>query len=196
MTKTLQLCGVRFSGDIPNYQRSLVKFGINPHIHVSTLVHEERSQGSQGGSPGERRKSLGSMSAKHKVVNKLGESEAEMAASVKRTYSVERFNQLEQQYKGKYDAIPFYNRSEYSVVDLDVSDFDVIVRDEVVVDIFSEEIKIASCSFHTAFVDNCYLELDKAQMDILCEDNSNHLCNADTKIALLFAPTVDQPSLM
>jgi hypothetical protein len=194
LNKTLQLCGVRFSGDIPNYQKSLVKFGINPHIHVSSFVHEGRSHG--GSSPDrDRRESSTSLSPRHKVVSEMGGSDAEMAASIKRSYSVTRFNQLEEQYRGDMSAIPFYNRSEYSAVDLDVSDFHVLVRDEVTVDIFSEEIKIASCTFHTAFVDNSYLEFDKAVLDIMCEDSNNHFCSPNTKIALLFAPTVDQPSL-
>ena len=192
--KTLQLCGVRFTGDIPNYQRSLIKYGFNPHIHVNTIVHEvRRSSLAEDVSSKIRNSKIDAISAKHKVVSKLGEGSEEMAASVKRTYTVERFDQLEQQYQGKYEAIPFYNRSEYATVAVDVSDFDIIVRDEVVVDVYSEEIKIASLSFHTAFVDNCYLEFDKPYIDILCEDVSHHLCNSETKIALLFAPTVDRP---
>ena len=129
------------------------------------------------------------------MVRKLGERDTAMEDSNKRSYCVTRFNQLEEQYGGELDDVPFFNRKECNMVDIDVSDFDVLVRDEVLIDIYSEELKIASCTFHTAFVDNCYLEFDKDQLDILCGDTHNHFCSSNTKIALLFAPTVDKPEL-
>ncbi len=183
-TRTYQLCGIRISGSIPNLQKSLTRTGINPHMEVFSFVHETKLSNMGGQS------SRGMQS--HRVISKKDHTST---AGLRRSYTMELFNQLQSQYHDDATIVPFYRAADHPVIDLDVSAFNVFVRGETAVDLFSEDYKWASVTFHTAFIDNCYLELDKASIDLLSDDVFHHICGPEIRISLMFAPTIDRPAI-
>lgn len=183
-TKTMQLCGVRISGSIPNLQKSLTRTGINPHMEVFSFVHETKLSMVGGQSKRDNQS--------HRVVAK---KDFTSTVGLRRSYTMELFNQLESQYHDDAAIVPFYRAADHPVIDLDISAFDVFVRGETAVDLYSEEFKWASITFHTAFVENHFLELDKSSIDLLSDDIYHHICGPDIKISLMFAPTFDRPAI-
>lgn len=183
-TKTMQLCGIRISGSIPNLQKSLTRTGINPHIEVFSFVHETKLS-MMGGQSGR-----GNIS--HRVIAK---KDYTSTVGLRRSYTMELFNQLHSQYHDDSAIVPFFRADDHPIIDIDIAAFDVFVRGETAVDLYSEEFKWASITFHTAFVENNYLELDKGSIDLLSDDVYHHICGPDIKISLMFAPTVDRPAI-
>jgi hypothetical protein len=61
--------------------------------------------------------------------------------------------------------------------------------------VYSEEQLMAAFSFHTAFVSNGYMQLEKDVLDVACRDTAHRLLPARCMLEIFLTPTDDRPEL-
>jgi len=194
------LSRVRIIGGIPNLHPSLLHKGCKLHVSVRVARFIPLENDGYGHSPSSKGRS---------------QQEAEVPESTGAEVVLLQpvFQQLQAAYNNDRTALPFYQvdpetealgaraapmpvGSSKTSIDLDLSSYDIKLRGDCVVDVYSEELLVMSISLHTAFVTNDgYLQFDKAAVDLACEDANNKIYSRETKVEMFLTAVDDVPQL-
>jgi hypothetical protein len=94
------------------------------------------------------------------------------------------------------DVKPRHYSTERDVlIDLPLERYNVVVRGDVCLHLFSEGEKMCQLYFHTAFVKDNFLSFEKLQIDMACDDVFHYTFDAAFKIEICLEPVADDPSL-
>jgi hypothetical protein len=167
-SNTYQLARVRIVQGVPNLHKSLLVRGCHMHVKTSTVCFEPESEDSE---------------------------DREQARGDEKFETRKTFDQLNVAYDGNIADVPFTNQDTQKQVDIDLSTYDVRLRGDCTLDLYSEELLVMSLSFHTAFITNGYLLLDKDVIELASDDKDNHRFPADMKVELFFMALDDDPNL-
>lgn len=219
---TAQLSRVRVVGGVPNLHQSLLQKGCKLHAVVQVAQYQlpleaYMALGSDKASPMSKR--VGGREREKAQQGKEAAAEALFAELTGSEPAVLHtvFDQLQVAYGGDKQRLPFYSQSDATAsttpsrrpggpdspgaaavagksagIDLDLSAYDVRVRGDCILHLYSEDVRVMSIAFHTAFVAGSgYLQFDAAVVDLACEDRQHKAFPAATKVELFLTPVDD-----
>ena len=183
MTNTFFLSRLRLRGGVPNLNKSLLKPGCKLHVTAS-MVSFVPMDGVDFG---------------FAVANNAATSESAVNGDPEgREQFVENsvFDQLQSAYDGDLENAPFYPQTDTSTtIDLDLSMHDLALRGDVTLHIYSEEQCVICFSFHTAFVTNGYMQLEKDVLDVAYLDDKHKLLPEACQVEVFLTGIDDRPAL-
>lgn len=92
-------------------------------------------------------------------------------------------------------AARHYSVERDAVIDLPLERYNVLVRGDVCVCLFSEGEKMCQLYFHTGFIKDTCLTFDKGHIDMAASDTFHYTFDANFKIEICLEPVVDEPGL-
>lgn len=88
-----------------------------------------------------------------------------------------------------------YSAERDSIIDFPLEKYDIHVRGDVCLTVFSEEEKMLQCYFNTCFIQENYLAFEKKFIDLAAEDVFHYTFDANFKIEITFEAVPDEPML-
>lgn len=98
------------------------------------------------------------------------------------------------------DALGLVKPRKYSserdhIIDISLDKYDVRVRGDACVAVFSEEEKMFQCCFNTCFIQDNYLAFEKKYVDIAADDLFHYTFDANFKVEISLQAVADEPAL-
>lgn len=88
-----------------------------------------------------------------------------------------------------------YSAERDTIVDIPLEKYNVHVRGDVCLAVFSEEEKMFQCCFNTSFIQENYLAFEKQFVDMAAEDMFHYTFDANFKVEIAFEAIPDEPAL-